>query len=633
MSTSALRDYLSAAPNVAHLWARLVVEELVRNGAGAFFLGPGSRNTPLAVAVAEYPGDSGRAPRVTVHVDERGGAFAALGAGRASGTHPAVWITTSGTAVANGLPAAVEADAAAVPLLLLTADRPPELRETGANQTIRQPSLFASVVRWAFDVPVPSAEIDPAFVLTTVDHAVARSQRRMGPAGPVHLNVPFREPLAPEPDAAGEAGVAAVLGRLPERWFREPRKPYTHVIPSWSGPRDDDFERLVQRIDGVERGLLTAGPVDPIPGLSLGELAEALGWPLLPDVLSHARLSRHTRGNPNLVPYFDLALASRAFAGAYRPEAVIHVGARPTSKRLQGFVEAARPELYAVTHDGPGRLDPGHRVTHHLQGWTGGVVQDLKDRVRPREGGAWLRAWQTASDAVARILDDVFADDRLTEPRVARLISERIGEGQALFAAASMPIRDLNTFAVPDGPYAFPGANRGASGIDGTVATAVGFGGSSINGPAVLLIGDLALLHDLNSLALLRDGPPLVVVVVNNDGGGIFHFLPVAPGGGAGALPERVFEPYFGAPHGLTFEHAARMFGLEYARPETASAFVEAFEAAQQRPKTMDARGDVVYRHGCSTLIEVRTDRAENAALHRDLAARCARAVEAALGL
>jgi 2-succinyl-5-enolpyruvyl-6-hydroxy-3-cyclohexene-1-carboxylate synthase len=221
-------------------------------------------------------------------------------------------------------------------------------------------------------------------------------------------------------------------------------------------------------------------------------------------------------------------------------------------------------------------------------------------------------------DTVEASLDAAFDDEALTEPRVARLVSALAPEDSGLVAAASMPVRDLDAFAVANGPALRVTANRGASGIDGTVATAAGYA-RGLSRPTTLLLGDLALLHDLNGLLLLREGPPVVVVVVNNDGGGIFHFLPVAPGAGEGALPPAVFEPVFGAPHGLGFEHAARMFGLPYVQPTTANTFTAAYREA--------------LASGRSAIIEVRTDRDANAALHRDLQARCARAVEAALGL
>ena len=595
------RDYLLAAPNLGHLWARLLVDELVRNGVSAFFVGPGSRSTPLAVAVAEHP----RA-EVTVHVDERGGAFAALGWARATG-RPAALVTTSGTAVANATPAAAEADAEGVPLLLLTADRPPELRETGANQTIRQPGFFAHVARWSFDLPVPDAAIPPAFVLTTAAQAVHRS---LSPRGPVHLNLPFREPLAPAPDGVR---VEALLGGL-EHWLGG-EGPYTRYPSPRVEVSREEVDALAVRLNGIERGLVVLGKTDDVEAAAAARgLARALGWPLLADVASGARLDAEPDTD---APYYDLALTSAAFRSAHRPEAVVHLGQRATSKRLLQFIEDAAPRPFVVVRPDASRFDPAHRVTDRVQS---DVVRFCRafTRFDPAPSTAWRRAWQAASAAVEGALGEALGGDALSEPRVARLVSALTPGGWGLVAAASMPIRDLDAFAAAGGPARRVTANRGASGIDGTIATAAGFA-RGLGGPAVLLVGDLALLHDLNGLALLREGPPIVVVVINNDGGGIFHFLPIAPGAGAGALPDGTFEPLFGTPHGLGFEPAARMFGLAYARPETAAAFEADFRAAVEG--------------GRSALIEVRTDRAENAALHRDLQARCARAVEEALGL
>ncbi|MDX1420039.1 MAG: 2-succinyl-5-enolpyruvyl-6-hydroxy-3-cyclohexene-1-carboxylic-acid synthase [Rubricoccaceae bacterium] len=597
-------DPLRTAPNLNHLWARLLVEELVRCGVTAFVVGSGSRSTPLAVAAGAHPGTA-----VTVHVDERGGAFAALGWARATGC-PAALVTTSGTAVANAMPAAVEADAEGVPLLLLTADRPPELRETGANQTVRQPGFFDGVARWSFDLPVPTADIPLAFVLTTAAQAVYRSRH---PAGPVHLNLPFREPLAPRPDGADVPALLALV----EDWIGTDG-PYTRYVPPVTAPAPDTLQPLLDRWVGVERGLVVLGKTDdPAAAPAAARLASALGWPLLPDLASGGRLG--TAG-PTAAPHYDLALASEAFREAHRPEAVLHLGRRATSKRLLQHVGAARPASYAVVRPDAARFDPTHSVTHRVQSDVPAFCEAAMAVLDPpvHRPSSWQTAWQDASAAVAEALAAAFEDDALSEPRLAGLVTSLTPAGWGLVAAASMPVRDLDAFAVASGPSLRVTANRGASGIDGTVATAAGYA-RGLGGPAVLLLGDLALLHDLNGLALLQDGPPVVVVVVNNDGGGIFHFLPVAPGAGEGALPDAVFEPLFGTPHGLGFEPAARMFGLGYARPETASAFAADFRVAVES--------------GRSALIEVRTDRRENRALHHELGTRCARAVEQALGL
>ena len=326
---------------------------------------------------------------------------------------------------------------------------------------------------------------------------------------------------------------------------------------------------------------------------------------LLADALSGARSPEASGG----IPHYDLALASDAFASGAVPDAVVHVGGRPTSKRLQALMDRA-PLAIRIAPEA-GRLDPAHRIGYRITGDPGLSLYALAEATASHPEPGWRDAWARASGAVADVLDGAFSDDALTEPRVARLVADLTPE--ALVVAASMPVRDLDAFGLPRVPVF---ANRGASGIDGTVSTAAGVA-RGLGAPTVLLIGDLALLHDLNGLGLLRSGPPVVVVAVNNDGGGIFHFLPVARG--ESALPAETFEPFFGTPHGLGFAPAAEMFGLAYHAPTTASAFTASFREA--------------LASGASALIEVRTDRRENADLHRTLTARCARAVEDALGL
>jgi 2-succinyl-5-enolpyruvyl-6-hydroxy-3-cyclohexene-1-carboxylate synthase len=564
------------------LWADLIVEELIRTGVDFFCVAPGSRSTPLVAALASNPN-----AKNLVHFDERGTAFAALGFARASG-RPAAWITTSGTAVANGLPAVVEAATDAVPMILLTADRPPELRETGANQTVVQPDIFGGYVRWSFDLPAPDPYLDPAMVLTTVDQAVYRARR--APRGPVHLNLMFREPFLPDPDEELPA---------PPRW-RESREPYTRYTATRPAVDPADVEHLLEALRPVKRGLVVAGRLESREqGETALGLAESLGWPLLPDVGSQVRLGVHSK---SLVAYHDALLASEPFKETNAPEAVLHIGGRALSKRLEQFLARSRPDPYVVVRENPFRLDPGHQVTHSVEADIVGFCDAL---ARVAGGGssvdpAWTAGWHEASGRVDICLDRLFAGmEELNEPLVARLISRHIPEGHGLCVASSMPIRDVDTFAATDGAIVPVAANRGASGIDGTVATAAGFArGSGL--PITLLIGDLALLHDLNSLAMLRE-LPVVVAVLNNDGGAIFSFLPVA-------RHKEFFEPYVSTPQGVSFEGAAKMFGFAYELPSTTEEFVEAYSAAVAR--------------GAPTLIEVRTDREENVALHRKLFSR-----------
>ncbi len=572
-----------------HLWAYLIVEELVRSGVDFFCVAPGSRSTPLVAALAENP-----KAKSMVHFDERGTAFAALGYARATG-EPAAWITTSGTAVANGLPAIVEAATDGVPMLCLTADRPPELRQTGANQTIVQPDIFGGYVRWSFDLPAPDFAVDPASVLTTVDQAVYRARR--APRGPVHLNLMFREPFLPDPEDEDEI----VLGAYP---WQKSDAPYTRYAATKPAVDEGEVGRLWDTLRPAGRGLVVAGRLESrARGEAVARLAETLDWPLLADIGSQVRLGGSAGRH---VAYYDALLADGRFREAHEPEAVLHFGGRALSKRLEQALARTAPDPYVVVRESPFRLDPGHRVTQSVEADVVEFCAALSDVAKRRPAApapGWSAGWHGASDRVGSLLDRrLYGTKEVSEPSVARLISRHIPGGHGLVLASSMPIRDVDTFAATDGPPVPVAANRGASGIDGTVATAAGFA-RGLGRPVTLVIGDLALLHDLNSLALLRD-LPVVVVALNNDGGGIFTFLPVS-------RRAELFEPYFGTPHGLGFEAAATLFGLEYARPGTAPEFLEAYRAACSRR--------------FSTLIEVETDRVVNAALHRDLLESIAR--------
>ncbi|MEM6645523.1 MAG: 2-succinyl-5-enolpyruvyl-6-hydroxy-3-cyclohexene-1-carboxylic-acid synthase, partial [Bacteroidota bacterium] len=563
-------DWTCATPNANNVWARLLIDELVRCGVTMFFVAPGSRSTPLTVAVAQHP-----EARVIVHFDERGTAFAALGYGRAT-RQPAAWITTSGTALANGYPAVIEASVSGVPMILLTADRPPELRDTGANQTIDQPGIYGSYVRWQFDMPAPSADVPAAFVLTTVDQAVHRAKRQGG--GPVHLNAMFREPLAPADDGFDAEAYVEPLGA-----WRDHRKPYTQYSTPRVGLGSSEVEALEATLSQAERGLVVLGELTTREEAEAAvRWAEHLGWPVCADVLSQARGLQ----GATLIVHHDILLAHRAFADAHAPDVVVHFGRRATSKRLLQFLERTRPP-YIWVKPPPNRLDPRHQTAWQIEA----DIATFCEQVQPTSavGRAWTMSWVDAAERAAKQSKaHLHAANHLTEPAVAEAIAQHIDPTHGLYLAASMPVRDVELVggAVD---AALVVANRGASGIDGTVASAVGLA-VGLERPVTLLIGDLALLHDLNSLALARHSPhPVTIVVINNDGGGIFSFLPIAQ-------HDDVFEPYFGTPHGLDFAHAAAQFGLAYHRPTT----VEAFTAAYCEGMATE-----------NTLIEVQTDRDE----------------------
>ena len=570
------------APNPTYLWTQLLVEELVRNGVDTFFVAPGSRSTPLTVAAARHP-----ETETVLHVDERGNAFAALGYARVTQT-PAAWITTSGTAVANGLPAVVEASVDGVPLLLLSADRPPELRDTGANQTIDQVKLFGDYVRWQVDVPPPTDEIDPAYVLTTANQAVHRTKR--SPAGPVHVNCMFRKPLEPV-----ETEDSVTVPAPVEEWAGG-ADPYTQYPTPISTPPGPEVETLAEKLGGTEKGLVVAGRLDSAAAAdATRRLASYLGWPLVPDITSRLRLGGAQ--GAGRVSYGDLILTSEAFREAHAPDAVLQVGGRFASKRLRLFLRDCGLDTWAVVRPDPSRIDPDHRVTHHVEADVPAFADALIARLD--DGGGvtnWRQAWTTASDrAEAVVRTHAEEADALTEPLVATVLSDAMPSRHVLVAASSMPVRDLNRHGSTDGPAGPAYANRGASGIDGTVATAAGVA-TGRDGPVTLLIGDLALWHDLNGLALLQDRE-VVVIVVNNDGGGIFHFLPIRE--------YDDFDPYFTTPHGRDFEDAAATFDLPYHRPETPSAFRGAYREACQSVE--------------SVLIEVKTDREVNQRVHETL--------------
>ena len=585
------------APNLNHLWTTLLIEELVRNGVDTFCIAPGARNAPLSVAVARHHHTRG-----IVHHDERGAAFHALGYARASGV-PAAVVTTSGSALANVWPAVVEASLAQVPLLVLSADRPPELQDAGANQTMDQVRFFGGFVQWSASLPCPSTSIDPAVVLTTADQAASRCR---GPArGAVHVNCMFREPLAPT-----DLGECHDRYLEPVRAWCESDRVYTRYEDPSALPARESLAEVAELVRRSPRGLLVAGR---LPGAeaceAVVELAESLRWPLLADVTSGLRLDARPR---TIVPYHDVLLSSEAFMRRHLVRTVLHLGGRLTSKRLLERLDADRPEEYVVVHDHPNRQDPIHRVTKRFRFPVAAFCKALGDLVA--DAGHtwdtdWAAGWREASERVGRAYAAHFARDAdLSEPKVAWLVSRHIGAGEGLYLASSMPVRDMDVFGCPRPEPVLVGANRGASGIDGTIATATGFA-RALGRSVTLIVGDVAFLHDLNSLSLVHTlEAPMVIVLLNNDGGGIFSFLPISE------HPD-VFERCFGTPHGMTFEHAASLFGLEYVRPASTEEFLRVYEGARRRAGT--------------TLIEVRTRRQENHDEHTSLRNAARKCIEA----
>jgi len=514
------------------LWSQTLIVGLVAAGTTHAVISPGSRSTPLALAMLRQPG-----LECTVAVDERSAAFFALGIAKAS-RRPVLVLATSGTAPANWLPAVIEASQAGVPLILISADRPPELQGCGANQTIDQLGLFGSHVRASHALGTPDVAFDPAYL-----HRLAariHEQSVWPHPGPVHVNQPFREPLVP----GGE--ILAI--RPPEK---------IRFSPPAALPDPTAIAELAATISG-RPGLIVCGELPPEPCFAeaLAALAERIDCPVLAEPLSNLRFGPHDRSR--LCVRYNRWLADPAFAADYRPDWVLRFGAFPVTRHLQNYVPGA-VTVHALVEPWPRWTDPSHRLTHLLRAAPLAVCQALlAAQPAPTPAG-----WRAA-----------FAERELTVPvaadagHIAVLIDE-VAADTPLFIGNSLAIRQLDSYSgSADKPLHFHG-NRGASGIDGNISTALGI--AAVQGRVVALLGDLTTQHDLGGLALAA-GRDAVIVTVNNGGGGIFDLLPQA------ALPE--FEPGWRTPQQISFEHAAKTFGLAYARAEDNDAFRTALRLA-----------------------------------------------------
>ena len=579
-------------------FALTLVDELARAGVTDACLAPGSRSAPVALALAEHPGIA-----VHVHLDERSAAFFALGAAKRSG-RPAVVLCTSGTAAANLHPAVLEADHARTPLLVLTADRPPELRGTGANQATDQLKLYGQAVRWFCEVGVPGD--DPAagrYWRSLASRAWAEATGP--PAGPVHLNLAFADPLVPTGPPAAAAGSWPRLGGAPAPG-RPGGAPWTAAPSGVRAAAPGDVAALAEAVRANPRGVLVAGSGSDLDPGAVDAFAAASGWPVLADPLSGSR-----RG-PAAVSTYDGLVRAPRFAAAHRPTMAVRVGAAPTSKALTAWLDESIGQV--VVDPSAGWLDPGRAATLRLTADPSAVLAAgaaLLAAKGPAPGavppGPWLREWLEAERAAREAIDGLL--DEWAEPFEGRVARDLVGwmpAGGTLVVGSSMPVRDVDAFARPREGLRFV-ANRGLSGIDGFVATALGVAAAT-DEPVAALCGDLALLHDASSLLGAAGRPRgAVLVVCDNDGGGIFSFLPQAE------LPGDLFEPLFGTPHGLDLTALAAAARVPARVVEKAADLVPALDAA--------------LAGGGSELVLVRSDRAANLARHRALAEAVAVAV------
>jgi len=574
-----------------YLNLRAFVDELVRCGLREACTSPGSRSAPLVLSLVRD-----ERLRATSHIDERCGGFFALGLAKASGL-PVALACTSGTAAANYAPAVIESHEARVPLIVLTADRPPELRGVGAGQTIDQVKLYGSAAKWFQEIDDHPATPERLRWLRALACRAFWTALE-GRPGPVHLNFSLREPLVlSEPLGPGEPGGGGRPGGRP--WV-------TRRVGA-AVPRPAMLGELAAELERRPRALLIAGRAerDLQLGPALAAFAQRTALPLLAEPTSGAR-----RG-PAAIAHYDALLRDPAFAAAQRPELVLRAGDLPTSKPLRQWLHGLGPGTLQVALDPESAWqDPAGAVTALLPADPRSVLEALSGRLpRAADSDGWREGWKradlAAAGAIARELGagdlsrpagpDEPLDTELSEPLVAAELGARLPADATLVVASSMPIRDVETFfpARPDPPRVL--SNRGANGIDGTVSTAFGVAAAA-SGPVVLLVGDVALAHDIGGLlAARRLGTALTIVLLDNGGGGIFDFLPVAAEGDA-------FERHVATPPGLDFAHAAALYGLAHDPVSTAGQLRAAL-----------ARGLAGDR---AVLIHVRTNRQDNVALH-----------------
>ncbi len=564
--------------NLNSLWCSVWVETWVQEGLRHAVICPGSRSTPLAMALARHP-----EVRATPVLDERSAAFFALGLARAA-HQPAVVVCTSGSAGAHFLPAMIEAKETATPLIVVTADRPPELRECASGQTIDQTKLFGDYARWYHELALPElTEGLFAYLRQTVRQAWNRAIA----AGPVHLNAPFRDPLPPLPDDGAASDFA---DQLDASFFAHPDLPRSTGLT------------LAHQVT-TQRGVIVAGQSMPRDvtayAAKLCEYARATGWPILADGLSPARF--HAADDITVVSTYDTILRNERVARELTPRYVLGLEGWPTSKVLRAWIEQSQAEVLMVSPLA-GNRDGVHGRTREISAPATSLRFDTGARIDP----VYANAWQQAEDVVREKIDSWmgFAEVEGFEGKVAWRLSKELSAGHNIVLASSMPVRDWEYFSRTrhQGPTVF--SSRGANGIDGTLSTAAGVAAGS-GRPTVLLCGDLAFLHDANGLALHHEiTGDLTVVVINNQGGGVFEHLPVAE-----FDPE--FERFFATPQ----------------QTDLASLC-----AAHSVPHRLVTTEEVLLGSAVQpgfNVVEIRTDRKRDAATRKKLFRECSRAIPA----
>ncbi len=588
--------------NVTFAYIDAFVDELARNGVRNVVVSPGSRSTPLAYAFARH-----EAIKVWMNLDERSAAFFGLGMAKASRT-PVALVCTSGTAAANYFPAIVEAHISRVPLLVLTADRPPELRDNGAPQAINQINLYGSYAKWFQDLALPEATNEALrYIRTVAGRAFGTAAAK--PYGPVHLNFPFREPLTPT--LIPGQFMLPVENRDPIAWHGRPNgQPYVSLAQS---DRSLSIEALQKLAEGLNpKGVIICGTLDE-PGFAeeVTALAEVLKYPILADPLSGLRTGSHDK--KLIIDNYDAFLRDEAVCHLLKPEFIIRFGAMPTAKPLLLWLKRYPNCRQVVVDGGDGWQEPTELASEIIYAAPRQLCQDLTKAIvnGSSQLSDWAELWQSLSQTTAQVVTTKLAElDEPFEGKVFAELGALLPDGATLFVGNSMPVRDLDTFFSSNERNIRILCNRGANGIDGVVSSALGAGAAS-EGPLVLVIGDLSFYHDMNGLlAAKMHQLNATIILLNNDGGGIFSFLPQT------AFPDN-FEQLFGTPHGLDFRPTAELYGAKYSKVENWPDFRHNFS------QSINSEG--------LKIIEVPTQRERNVTLHRLFWPAIAEAIKAEL--
>ncbi|WP_099351890.1 2-succinyl-5-enolpyruvyl-6-hydroxy-3-cyclohexene-1-carboxylic-acid synthase [Fredinandcohnia onubensis] len=553
------------------------IDELVQVGVTEAIVSPGSRSTPMAILMAEHPDMN-----VTINIDERSSAFYALGVAKAT-KKPVAILCTSGTAAANYFPAIVEAYYSRVPLIVLTADRPHELRDVGAPQAIDQNQLYGNHAKWFVEMALPEdSEQMLAYVRTMAGRAAGTAQS--APAGPVHLNFPFREPLIPN------------LG-LDHLWGTSKMAKKNVNVVVGKPTMDEEQAQLISDVVSEKlKGIIVCGSHDHSEfGHAVANLAETLQFPILADPLSQLRSGTHPKSY--ILDGYDAFLRNEEFREAYKPDIIIRFGAMPVSKSLLQYIQKQKNTQQIVVDGDGGWRDPTLSATDMVYCDEIEFCQAITKRIQKRSDNGWISSWIKINEIVKENINAVHQEETLFEGKVFTELQEILPNGSTLFVGNSMPIRDLDTFFTNNEKSIHALGNRGANGIDGLVSTAMGI--SSQNEHTVLVIGDLSFYHDLNGLlAAKHHRLNSTIVLINNDGGGIFSFLPQSQ-------EVKHFETLFGTPIGLDYEHAVKMYGGKFTSVENWPEFRKAISAS--------LNGNGLH------VVEVKTDRQENVMIHRKM--------------